>query len=230
VITVLADTAIRGHDLDEAKAAEAHKRAEEALQNRTSKLEYAKCVAAALSYLILRQQDSVGLVTFDDKIRESLAPHSKRTQLGHLLALLVRLEPKGMTEVARCLHQLAAMVRHRSLLMLFSDLLCDPEPVVKALHHLRHRGNDVIVFHILDEAETQFPFEGVVELEETESGERLTVDAEGIRADYREALSEFTEMYRRECFTAGVDYVQMDTSTPFDKALMEYLVSRRARF
>ena len=199
-------------------------------RQKLTKFEYSICLAAALAYLMIHQQDPVGLVTFDDKIRESLAPHSKRTQLGHLLALLVRLEPKGMTEVARCLHQLAAMVRHRSLLMLFSDLLCDPEPVVKALHHLRHRGNDVIVFHILDEAETQFPFEGVVELEETESGERLTVDAEGIRADYREALSEFTEMYRRECFTAGVDYVQMDTSTPFDKALMEYLVSRRARF
>jgi uncharacterized protein (DUF58 family) len=195
-----------------------------------TKFDYAICLAAALGYLMIHQQDPVGLVTFDRRIRESLPPRSKRTQLGHILGLLARLEPKGETDIAHSVHQLAAMIRHRSLVMLFSDLFAEPEPILNALHHLRHRGNDVILFHVLDEAETRFPFSGVVEFEEPESAERVTIDAAGIRADYLEALGELTEFFRKESSSAGIDYVQIDTSTPFDKALTEYLVSRKARF
>src|SRR5580693_4296817 len=104
-----------------------------------TKFEYAICLAAALGYLMIHQQDPVGLVTFDTAIRAALPPRSKRTQLASILSLLSSITPSGQTDVAASLHQLASMIRNRSLIMLFSDLLGDPEPVIDALHRLRHR-------------------------------------------------------------------------------------------
>jgi uncharacterized protein (DUF58 family) len=195
-----------------------------------TKFEYAICLAAALGYLMIRQQDPVGLVTFDTTIKASLPPRSRRSQLGSILALLAGLKPAGQTDVAQCLHQLASMVRGKSLIMLFSDLLTDPQPVLKGLHHLRHGGNEVILFHILDEAEVHFPFSGVVEFEEPEKHERLTLDAQGMRADYLDTLRDFQDFYRQECAKANIDYVSMDTSVSFDKALLQYLLQRQRRF
>ena len=195
-----------------------------------TKFDYAICLAAALAYLMIHQQDPIGLMTFDDKIRDSLPARSKRQQLGNLLASLSKAKPTGPTEIAGNLRRVASMVKHRSLMMLFSDLLTDPEPVIDALHLLRHAGHDVIVFHILDEAEVSFPFQGMVDLKDPETGESLVIDAEGIRADYLETLEELRERYRKECLSVGADYVALDTSMPFDKALLEYLSQRKARF
>jgi uncharacterized protein (DUF58 family) len=178
---------------------------------------------------MIHQQDPVGLITFDEKIRDSLPPRSKRTQLGNILSLLANLKPSGKTEIAKSLVQIASMLKHRSLVMLFSDLLADPEPILKALRRLRHGGHDVILFHVLDEAEVHFPFDGLVELEEPESLDKLKIDANHFRADYLAELADFRDLYRRECFQGGIDYVPLDTSLPFDKALTEYLVSRQAR-
>ena len=194
-----------------------------------TKFDYSICLAAALCYLMVHQQDPVGLITFDERIRDSLPPRSKRTQIGNVLSLLSKLRPAGKTEIAKSLIQIAAMLKHRSLVMLFSDLLADPDPIIKALHRLRHGGHDVILFHVLDEAEVHFPFDGVIEFEEPESQEKLQVDAGGFRKDYLTEVQRFRDRYRRECFQAGVDYVPLDTSMPFDKALIEYLVNRRTR-
>src|SRR6516162_3206400 len=194
-----------------------------------TKFDYAICLAAALGYLMIHQQDPVGLVTFDTCIRASLPPRSKRTQLGTMLAVLANLKPSGPTDVGQCLHQLAAMIRNRSLVMLFSDLLTDPGPVLQSLHHLRHRGNEIILFHILDEAEVHFPFEGIIEFQDVEQPQRLTLDARGMRTDYLSAIGEFREQYRTECAKANIDYVTMDTSVSFDKALMEYLLKRQRK-
>ena len=195
-----------------------------------TKFEYGICLAAALGYLMIHQQDPVGLVTFDTKIQAALPPKSKRTQLGTILAILANLKPTGQTDIAGCLHQLAAMIRHKSLIMLFSDLLTDPAPVLQSLHHLRHRGNEIILFHILDEAEAHFPFEGIIEFEDVEAPNKLTVDARNMRGDYLQSLAEFQNFYREECSKANIDYVPMDTSVSFDKALMEYLLQRQRRF
>jgi uncharacterized protein (DUF58 family) len=195
-----------------------------------TKFDYAICLAAALCYLMIHQQDPVGLITFDQKIRQSLPPRSKRTQIGHVLSLLANLKPAGETDIAKSLTQLAAMLRHRSLVMLFSDLFAEPEPVIQALRRLRHGGHDVILFHVLDEAEVRFPFDGTIEFEEPESHEKIRIDAGSFRADYMSEIQAFCEMYRRECFQLGCDYVQVDTSMQFDKALTEYLASRRARY
>jgi uncharacterized protein (DUF58 family) len=195
-----------------------------------TKFEYAICLAAALGYLMIHQQDPVGLVTFDTRIQACLPPRSKRTQLGNMLAVLSGLRPSGKTDIAPCLHQLASMVRSKSLVMVFSDLLAEPGPVLESLHHLRHKGNDIILFHILDEAEAHFPFEGVIEFQDVEEDRRLTLDARGMRRDYLEALRQFQGQYREECARADIDYVPMDTSVTFDKALMEYLLQRQRRF
>jgi uncharacterized protein (DUF58 family) len=196
-----------------------------------TKFEYSICLAAALGYLMIHQQDPVGLVAFDQKIQTSLPPRSKRTQLGTILSVLANLKPAVMeTAIAPSLHQLATMIRSKSLVMVFSDLLADMGPVLEALHHLRHRGNEVILFHVLDEAEVHFPFEGLIEFEDVESPDRMVLDAKGMRADYVEAVREFQESYRAECAKANVDYVAMDTSVSFDKALLEYLVQRQRRF
>ena len=122
------------------------------------------------------------------------------------------------------------MIRSKSLVMLFSDLLTDPEPVLHSLHHLRHRGNEVILFHILDEAEVHFPFEGTIEFEDMEIQDRITLDARGMRSDYLQAVAEFREQYRIECSRANIDFVPIDTSVSFDKALMQYLLQRQKRF
>jgi uncharacterized protein (DUF58 family) len=195
-----------------------------------TKFEYCICLAAALGYLMIHQQDPVGLVTFDTRMQACLPPRSKRTQLGNILAVLANLKPAGKTDVAACLHQLAAMMRGKSLVMLFSDLLTDPQPVMQSLHHLRHRGHEVILFHVLDEAEVHFPFQGVVEFRDVEEDRRLTLDARNMREDYLQSLREFQDYYREECARANIDYVPMDTSVNFDRALMGYLLQRQKRF
>jgi len=200
------------------------------LRQELNKFDYSICLAASLCYLMIYQQDPVGLITFDQKIRDCLAPKSKRTQLGNILSHLARLKPTGQTDIARSLTQIAAMLRHRSLVMVFSDLLADPEPIMQSLRQLRHGGHDVILFHVLDEAEVSFPFDGIIEFEEPESHEKVHVDASNYRSDYRAEIESFRETYRRDCSQIGVDYVPLDTSMQFDKALTEYLLNRRSRF
>ena len=194
-----------------------------------TKFEYSISLAAALGYLMIHQQDPVGLIAFDHKVKQSLAPGSKRTQLGNILSLLARLKPEGTTEIEASLHQIAGMLRHRSLVMLFSDLLGDPDSIMRAIHRLRYAGHDLIVFHILDEAEAQFPFEGMVRLEDNETREIIEVDADAIKADYLEEVEQFRSRYRTDCVRSRIDYVPLHTGMPFDKALMSYLLSRQAR-
>lgn len=195
-----------------------------------NKFDYAISLAAALGYLMIHQQDPVGLIAFDTEIRKSLAPKSRRSQLANILALLAALKPTGETDIAKSLHQVASMLRHRSLVMIFSDLLSDPEPIKQALFRFRHSGHDVILFHILDEAEALFPFEGLVQLEDVESDEKMMVDADGVRADYLEALAEFQDNFRISAQRARIDYIPLHTGMPFDKALMSYLLNRQSQY
>lgn len=194
-----------------------------------TKFDYCISLAAALCYLMIQQQDPVGLVTFDTRIRNCLAPKSRRSQLGALLSLLTRLRPEGETDLSHSLTQLAAMLRHRCLLMIFSDLLTDLEPLLAALRRLRHAGHDVILFQVLDEAEVTFPFRGPYELQDPETNLKVQLDTDGFRSEYLRAMGSFRETLRRECAQSRMDFVPLDTSMPFDRALTEYLLSRRAR-
>lgn len=194
-----------------------------------TKFDYGICLAASLCYLMVHQQDPVGLITFDQRVKDVLKPKSKKTQLGNVIAHLANLQPTGETDVARSLHEIAAMLKHRSLVMVFSDLLAEPEPIFRSLRQLRHRGNDVILFHILDEAEVNFPFDGTTEFEDPETKETVTVDAAHYREDYQAEVEKFRDQFRKECFQTGVDYVPLDTSMQFDKALLGYLLNRTRR-
>ena len=111
------------------------------------------------------------------------------------------------------------MLRHASLIMIFSDLLNEPTPVLEALYRLRHGGHDVILFHVLDEAEVRFPFRGMVELEDPENHRRLSLDADAFRQDYLDEIESFRALYRRECSQARIDYVPLDTSMPIRSGL-----------
>jgi len=216
-----AETNITGYLVMDLSASMAYSHEQE-----LTKFEYSICLAAALCYLMIHQNDPVGLVTFGEKILNSLPPKSKRQQIGNILSLLAKLEPQEKTDIAHSLNQLAAMLKHSSLVMLFSDLLVDPDSVISSLRRLRHGGHDVILFHVLDQAEVTFPFEGLVELRDPESGETLEVDADGYRQEYLKEIAAFRELYQRECRQSRIDYVPLDTSMPFDRALTEYLVNR----
>jgi uncharacterized protein (DUF58 family) len=140
------------------------------------------------------------------------------------------LKVSGRTDLAGSLSQLAAMLRHRSLIMLMSDLLSDEKAMLKALRNLRHSGHDIIIFHVLDEAEVTFPFTGNLELVDPETGERQSVNAADAASDYREAVAETRARLHRELLEMRIDYVPLDTSQPYDKSLTEYLLRRRGRF
>lgn len=199
-------------------------------RQQLTKLDYCICLAAALAYLMIQQQDPVGLVTFDTKLGASVPPRSRRSQLPTILSQLTKLKVAGKTDLAGSLVQLAAMLRTRSLIMLFSDLLSEEEPMLKALRNLRFAGHDIIVFHVLDEAEVTFPFQGSVQLRDPETGASEPVRAADAAEEYRETIRRFRSKLDKEFSDSGIDYVPLDTSMPYDKALMEYLLSRRNRF
>lgn len=195
-----------------------------------TKFEYSVCLAASLCYLMTMQQDPVGLITFADKVHASLPARSRRGHFADVLAHLANLTPEGETDLPGCLARIAAMLRHTSLIMLFSDLLGEPAETLSALARLRHGGHDVIVFHVLDQAEVEFPFTGPVEFEDPETGELFQIDAGGFRDEYLSALDAFRQTYREGCGKLQIDYVPLSTEMPFDKALTEYLINRQSRF
>jgi uncharacterized protein (DUF58 family) len=194
-----------------------------------TKFDYAVCLAAALSYLMVSQQDPVGLVTFSDRIRASLAPKSKRAQLNNILSLLAKARPNGKTRFRESVSQLAGMLRHKSLIMVFSDLLLEQTEEIEALYRLSHGGHDVILFHVLDEAEVNFPFSGTCLFQDLESDLKLNTNADQARADYLRAVNDYREDLAKRCRQNRIDYVPLDTSVQFDKALTEYLLTRRMR-
>lgn len=198
-------------------------------QNLT-KFDYCICLAAALSYLMLMQQDPIGLITFDQKIRANLPPKSRRSQFGAILSQLTKLKVAGQTELKAPLLQLASMLKHKSLIMLMSDLLADIDPTLEAIRILKHAGHDVIVFHVLDEAEVEFPFTGLVQLEDPETKQSVSVNADDICQEYKENVKKFRDDLKKGLSESKIDYVPLDTSMPYDKAITEYLVSRRSRF
>ena len=199
-------------------------------RQQLTKLDYCICLAAALAYLMILQQDPVGLVTFDTKLRAALPPRSRRSQLPAILSQLTKLKVSGRTDLAASVEQLAAMLKHRSLIMLFSDLLTEEAPMLRSIRNLRHGGHDIIVFHVLDEAEVTFPFKGTVQLRDPETGQSEPVRVADAADDYRRTVNAFRKRLDKEFSGAGIDYVAIETSQPYDKALTEYLLSRRNRF
>jgi uncharacterized protein (DUF58 family) len=194
---------------------------------RITKLAYGSYLAAALAYLMVKQQDAVGLATFDTAVTSYLPPHATRASLRQLLLTLEHAAPAGKTGAGRAMHQIADRMKRRGLVIVISDLLDDPDEVTAALRHFRHKKNEVIVMHVLDPLERSFAFGADAVFEDSETAERMTTQPYHIQASYREAMAAFLERYKRVCREHAIDYVIMDTTTPFDTGLAEYLARRR---
>ena len=191
-----------------------------------TKLEYGCYLAGCLAYMMIKQQDSVGLVSFDEEVGRFIAPRSAPSHLSVLLGELEKVKAGEGTGLARTFHDLAERMKRRSLVVILSDLMDDETEVLKALHHFRHRKHEVILFHILDHAEHEFPFARLADFVDMETGERLQVDPRYARDAYLEELHGFISRLKRECSKSLVEYVPVDTATPFDLMLARYLAAR----
>ena len=192
-----------------------------------TKLQYATYLAAALAYLMLKQRDSVGLVTFDEKIRTFAPPRSVTSYLPQILRQLEKTKSRKKTNVANTFHELAERIKRRGLVIIFSDLFDNPEKVLAGLKHFRHKKHEVIVFQILDPLERSFNFRRDSVFKDMETGEEMNTQPWHIRADYRALMQKFLDTYRSHCREHRIDYVLMDTTEDFDRALVEYLLKRK---
>jgi len=191
-----------------------------------TKFEYGACIAASLGYLMNRQRDAVGLTAFDENI-VAMLPASSRP--GHLRALLVtldRLRPGRRTDVSKPLHQLADSLVKRGMVVLISDLLDDPDAVIRGLKHFQFRGNDVIVFQVLDPDEIDFPFERATRFEDLETTEEIMAVPGAVRDHYLKEIGGLIDHYRRQLGAAGIDYQLLSTKHPLELALLSYLSTR----
>ena len=191
-----------------------------------SKLEYGRTLASALAYFIMRQRDAVGLITFDDKVREYLPAMARHIHLLRILRTLNETSAQGQTNAVRPLQELAASLTKKSLVILISDMLEDEEQTIKTLQQLRAMGNEVIVFHVLDNQELYFNFNESSEFIDMETGETHLTSPQAIRNAYLDNLQRYLDECRKKCQSSGVDYCLLDTSQPLDKALASYLTRR----
>jgi len=193
------------------------------------KIDYACFLAAALSYLMLQQCDSTGLVLFGEKIRAQIPPASKRTHLNALLQMLEHVEPAGRTDLATVLHAMAEIGKRRGLIILISDLLDDQGDILKGLAHLKFLKHDVVVYHVMDHQEIHLDYEGLIQFEDLESKDKIRTFPQSIRGEYQRQVAAFLQDVQKTLRNANMDYCLLDTSEPLDRALIAYLARRRRR-
>jgi len=192
-----------------------------------TKLEYGSLLAAAMSLLLLKQRDAVGLVTFSDKLTGILEPRSAMGWLGPLTNNLEALEPSGKTAVPEALLNIAERVKRRGLVILISDLLDDPEGVIAGMRAIRHIGHEMMVFHVLDPLEISFAFPRDARFRDLETGQVISSRPWHIRDEYRREMQQFIEEYKQRCRENRIDYRLFPTDTPYEIALFELLVRRK---
>ena len=198
-------------------------------EGQVTKFRYGCCLAAALAYLMLRQRDAVGLMPYRDRALSFVRPRSVPSHLQVLLKEMSAIEPEADTSMAPAFHDLAERLTRRGLVIVISDMLDDAEDVLNGLRHFRHRGHEVLTFHLLDPRERDLDFKRsdtrFVDLESP--GQVLHTQPWHIQREYGRMMDDLLQTYARGCAEAGVDYVLLDTSTPFDVALSRYLVRRK---
>jgi uncharacterized protein (DUF58 family) len=195
-----------------------------------TKYQYGQCLAASLAYLMNRQRDATGLAAFDERIVTMLPASARPGHLNAMLVTLDRLQLGTETDVSKPLHQLADSLNKRGMVVLISDLLDDPERVIRGLKHFRFRGTDVIVFHLLDPDELAFPFERATRFEDMETRDEVLAVPVVVREHYLKAIGELIERYKRELGAAGIDYQLLTTDQPLELALLAYLSTRGRTF
>lgn len=193
----------------------------------SSKIEYATRLAGALAWLMISQKDAAGLYTFNTKITTSLPPKAIRSYTAQLFARLLELKPEEKTDILTPLHQIAEQIRKRSLVILISDLLDEPERIMEALGHFRARQHEVLVFHICDPQEEQFTYKRETEFIDSETGEKITVTPWQIRSEYLANYQAYTQYLKGECHKKSIEYNPVTISTPLEDLLLKYLVKRK---
>ncbi len=194
---------------------------------RLSKFDYGRHLAAALTYLLVNQQDAVGLVTFDTKIRRYLSARAQASQVRRILEELHATEAGGETAMAPILHEIAERVHRRGMVIVISDLFDNAAEVVKALHHFHYNRHEIMIMHTMADEELTFPFNAFTHFKDLEPGDlMLQIDPKTIRARYLDRMRQFVDEIQGGCGRLKADYVPMSTKLPFDKALVDYL-SRR---
>jgi uncharacterized protein (DUF58 family) len=193
-----------------------------------SKFVYAQHIAAALSYMLIRQQDAVGLVTFDTAIRRYIPPRSRASQVRIILEELNKTEAAAETDPAAIFHEIADRVPRRGLVIIASDMFGDVAEIVKALYHFRYRKHEVILLHIMADEELTFPYDRWTNFRDLEDlGIQAQLDPNAIRAAYLERIQQFVQTLQAECGRMEIDYVSMNTKTPYDVAITNFLAGRR---
>lgn len=191
-----------------------------------SKLAYAQCLAASLAWLILRQQDAVSLATFDEQVQAFLRPASHPAHLQQVVDVMEGAESRGKTSMGPVFHELAERFSKRGVVVVLSDLFGDPADIVAGLKHFRHRQHDVIVLHMLDPAELDFPFEQPTLFRGLEQLPEVVADPRALRRAYLEEFERYLAQVAQQCRAAGLDYQQVRTDTPLDVVLSSYLAER----
>ena len=191
-----------------------------------SKLDYGKILVASLSYLMVSQQDSVGLSLYSNKIENYFPPRSNKIYLQKLLQGLENVSPANKTETAQCLNLIAEKVKKRGLVIIISDFFDNVDSIITALKHFKYKKNEVIVFQILDPIEKSFAFDRDAIFVDIETKDELSTQPHQIRKAYQSAMNEFLEKLKSECLNNKIEYNQIDTKTPFDKALFAYFKKR----
>ncbi len=194
--------------------------------NNVSKLDYAVTLVAALSYLMMKQQDAVGLTLYSDKIDLYLPPKATRAYLQEILKNLANIKASEKTNTAKCLSSVAEKINRKGLVIIISDFLDDVDSIVQSVKHFRYKKNDVIVFQILDPIERSFAFGKEAIFKDMETEEELTTQPYQILKAYKQAMDEFIGKIKKECLNSNIDYYLVDTSTPFDKVLLSYIQKR----
>lgn len=194
---------------------------------RLSKMEYASYVAASLAFLVARQQDSPGLVTFDEGIRDFVPPRQGQRHLHTIMARLEEGEPGGETDLGEVLRSVAQRLSRRGIVVLLSDCYGDTEGIIDGVRHLIVRGQDVIVIHLMDHDEITFPFKSLTSFQDIETGRELMSDPLRQRQTYLDRLADFREQMRTGTTGSGADYRFVDTVEPIETVLKDYLLYRR---
>jgi uncharacterized protein (DUF58 family) len=197
--------------------------------DNVTKLQYAQFIAASLSYLILQQQDSVGLVVYDDAVRRYLKPAGQTSQLKEVLHLLNVTPAREKSDLGLVFNDLAERFKKRGVVIVLSDLFDDVSRIVTGLKHFRHRRHEVIVFHILDPAELDFPFRDTTLFKGLEGMPEILTDPHALKRAYQAELGSFLEELEKGCRMVDIDYVPLRTDQSLDVALSSYLASRSAR-
>lgn len=191
-----------------------------------TKLEYAKFLSACLAYLLFKQRDGVGIMTFDTKINDFIPPSAKKINFTRIIEVIDHITPGGETSLAQVLFELGQKIKRRALVILISDLFDEPALVLKSLKSFHARKHEIVVFQIIDAQELSFPFMETALFQDMETNEHIALDPIAIRNSYQKKFKDFLNNYRRNLNEARIDYELINTEQTFDRALLTYLQKR----